>query len=326
MIERFIFDSLRTVGGLDGKLLLLVNAHSTVPGKRADDARRISPGSRDCKYRCMPGTMHGAVLPRRDFRLTNDSSSADIDIAYGCGLRTASASASSLASDQPPIMTARSDVTTVACPDCDMLQGIPSLVPGGKASCARCGSLLAKKPYGSRDLPLALALAAAITFVIANAIPLMDLSAVGRTSSSTIAGGAYVMWMQGEQITGILVAFCAVIAPGGYLLFMLTILLAARRSPAPRWVGEMLRWASHLEAWSMLEVMMLGILVALIKIAELATVEAGIGMYAVGVLMLLFPALMVSFDARDLWQRVPWADADIATPLPAGVQAAAPPQ
>jgi paraquat-inducible protein A len=54
--------------------------------------------------------------------------------------------------------------------------------------------------------------------------------------------------------------------------------------------------------------MMLGILVALIKIAELATVNAGIGMYAVGVIVLLFPAIMVSFDPDEIWQRVEWAD------------------
>ena len=97
------------------------------------------------------------------------------------------------------------------------------------------------------------------------------------------------MWMEVEQIIGALIAFCAVIAPGAYLLFMLTLLLAARRTPPPHWVAEMLRWAHHFEMWSMLEVMMLGILVALIKIAEVASVHAGIGMYAVGALMLLFP-------------------------------------
>ncbi len=90
------------------------------------------------------------------------------------------------------------------------------------------------------------------------------------------------MWLQGQRITVVLVAFCAVIAPGSYLLFMLTLLLAARRTPAPRWTGELLRWLSHLQVWSMLEVMMLGILVALIKIAQLATVDPGIGMYAFG--------------------------------------------
>jgi paraquat-inducible protein A len=207
--------------------------------------------------------------------------------------------------------------SSVACPDCDLLQRIPPLAPGGKARCARCGCWLAKQPAGPSDLPLALTVAAAIAFVIANVSPLMDLSVVGRTASTTIAGGAYEMWMQGEQITGVLVAFCAVIAPGGYLLFMLALLLAARRSPAPRWVGEMLRWVHHFQVWSMLEVMMLGILVALIKIAELATVEAGIGMYAVGALVLLFPAIMVTFDARELWQRTEWADGEMRRLTPA---------
>ena len=79
---------------------------------------------------------------------------------------------------------------------------------------------------------------------------------------------------------------------------MLTVLLAVRRPPAPHWVGEMLRLADFMQPWSMNEVMMLGILVALIKIAELATVNAGIGMYAVGALVLLFPAIMVTFDPR----------------------------
>ena len=101
------------------------------------------------------------------------------------------------------------------------------------------------------------------------------------------------------------------IAPGGYLLFMLTLLLGARRTVAPPWVGEMLRWASHFEVWSMLEVMMLGILVALVKIAELATVAAGIGMYAVGALIVLFPAIAVTFDADDLWNRIEWADGEM---------------
>jgi paraquat-inducible protein A len=176
--------------------------------------------------------------------------------------------------------------------------------------------LLAKHPAGSRDLPLALTVAAAIALVVANAFPLMDLHVVGRSASTTIAGGAYEMWMQGERITGVLVMFCAVIAPAGYILFMLTLLFAARRSPIPQWAGEMLRWVGHLQVWSMLEVVMLGILVALIKIAELATVQPGIGMYAFGAVVLLIPAIMVNFDSHELWQRAEWMDGEIPLPTP----------
>lgn len=181
--------------------------------------------------------------------------------------------------------------------------------------------MLAKQPAAPPDLTLALTVAALIAYIIANTLPLMDLSVVGRTASTTIPEGAYEMWLQGERITGVLVAFCAVIAPGGYLLFMLTLLVAARRTPAPFWIGEMLRWVSHFQVWSMLEVMLLGILVALIKIAELATVEPGIAMYAVGALVLLLPAIMVNFNTRELWQRVAWIDGE--PPLSARVEAPA---
>ena len=197
---------------------------------------------------------------------------------------------------------------TVACPDCDLLQSIPDLPVGGKARCSRCDCDLAIRLAEPIDLPLALTITAAIVFIVANTSPLMSLSAVGRFASTTIIGGAYDMWFLGEGITAVIVAFCAVIAPAAYIIFMLTVLLGARRRPVPQWVGEMLRGAEFMQNWSMNEVMLLGILVALIKIAELANVEAGIGMYAVGVLVLLFPAIMATFDPDEIWQRVQWAD------------------
>jgi paraquat-inducible protein A len=196
----------------------------------------------------------------------------------------------------------------LACSDCDLLQKIPELPPGGKARCPRCACTVATRIAEPIDLPLALTVTAAIAFVIANTASLMSLSAVGRYASTTILGGVQEMWLQGEAITAMIVAFCALIAPAGYILFMLTVLVAARRPPAPAWVGEMMRAAEFLGPWSMNEVMMLGILVALIKIAELGTVEPGIGMYAVGALVILFPAIMVTFDEDEIWQRIVWAD------------------
>ncbi len=197
---------------------------------------------------------------------------------------------------------------TIACPDCDLLQRAPDLPPGGKARCPRCGWTVASRAIDPLDRPLALSITALVALVVANTAPLMGLSAVGRQASTTIVGGAYQMWVQGQEITAVIVAFCAVIAPASYIIFMLTVLIAIRRPPAPRWVGELMRWAESMRPWSMNEVMLLGILVALIKIAELATVEAGVGMYAVGALVLIFPAIMVSFDPDEVWRRVTWAD------------------
>ena len=202
------------------------------------------------------------------------------------------------------------ELTPVACHECDLLQVLPELPAGGKASCSRCGCTLATRPVDPMERPLALAIAALLALVVANTAQLMGLSAVGRHASTTIIGGTYQMWLEGQEVTAVIVGFCAVLAPAGYLVFLLIVLLAVRRPPAPSWVGDMLRWAERTRPWAMTEVMMLGILVALIKIADLAKVEAGIGMYAVGVLMLLFPAILSSIDTEELWARVAWRESE----------------
>jgi paraquat-inducible protein A len=214
-------------------------------------------------------------------------------------------------------MSWRPPPQALSCPDCDLLQRVPRLLPRARACCARCGCVLAWQPAGPKDLPLALTVAAVIVFAIANTLPLMDLSVIGRSASTTIVGGAYEMWQQGEELAAMLIAFCAFLAPGGYLLFMLTVLLGAQRSPAPNWVGEMLRWAVYIRIWSTVDVMMLGMLVALVKIAELATVTPGIGMYAAGALIFLLPAIAASFDMREVWQKMEWTDGTSIAPEPA---------
>lgn len=184
----------------------------------------------------------------------------------------------------------------VACLDCDLLQRIPALEPGASARCPRCGHVIAFNRPDSLDRTLALTFAAAIVLIIANLTPLMGISVSGRHASTTILGGAMEMWILGQPITAMLVVFCTVVAPAVHIGIMATLLLCVRRTRVPSWVGTLLRWSAWHQHWAMVEVMMLGILVALIKIAELAIVIAGIGMFAVGALVVLITAMTVSFD------------------------------
>ena len=198
----------------------------------------------------------------------------------------------------------------VACPDCDLLQRVPPLPSRGTARCPRCDRALATRKPDSGDRTLALAAAAAIAFLFANVEPLMRLSVAGRESRTTIAGGAWEMWMQGERITASLVVLFAMIAPALEIGFLVVILLSARRPPAPVWVGTLLRWVKITGFWSMVEVMMLGILVALVKIAALARVVPGIGIFAAGALIVLLAAMSASFDPREVWSRVRWVNGE----------------
>ena len=144
----------------------------------------------------------------------------------------------------------------------------------------------------------------------------MSLSAAGRTATTTLAGGAYEMWLRGSEVTAVVVAFCAVIAPAAYVAAMLAVLIAVRRPTAPPWVGDLMRAADRLRPWSMNDVLLLGILVALTKIAELAEVIPGEGMFAVGALVLVLPWIASAFDPREVWARVAWRTAPAERGIP----------
>ena len=200
--------------------------------------------------------------------------------------------------------------TMVACPDCDLLQRLPALPPGEPARCPRCGRTVAANRRGGLDRLLALTVTALIAFVAANVDPLMNLSVAGRESSTTILGGAVQMWQGDEKIAALIVTLFAFVAPALNIGSTLAVLLLARRPPAPRWVGIFLRWSQLSGLWSMVEVMTLGILVALVKIASLAKVEPGIGIFAAGALVVLMAAISSGFDRAEIWSRVRWARGD----------------
>ena len=132
---------------------------------------------------------------------------------------------------------------------------------------------------------------------------------VGHQASTTVIGGARQLWEDGQELVAGLVLLTVVIAPALQIAFMLAIVLAARRAYPPRWVGTLLRLHPTTGTWSMIEVMMVGVLVALIKIAELATVIPGIALFTLGALVFLLAAMQASFDPREVWDKVTWAAA-----------------
>jgi paraquat-inducible protein A len=138
---------------------------------------------------------------------------------------------------------------------------------------------------------------------------MLGLTIVGREASTTVLGGAEHLWKDGPQIVAVLVLFTAVIAPALQIGFMLAIVLGAHRERPPRWVGTLLRHHPTTRTWSMIEVMMLGVLVALIKIADYATVIPGVALFTLGALIFLLAGMQASFDPREVWERIEWADA-----------------
>jgi len=197
----------------------------------------------------------------------------------------------------------------IACPHCDLLQRLPELAPGASARCPRCDKELWRRREDSLNRTLALAVGAAVLYVIANSVPMLGLTIVGREASTTVLGGAMHLWNEGPAIVGVLVLFTAVIAPALQIGFMLAIVLGAQRERPPRWVGTLLRHQPATRTWSMIEVMMLGVLVALVKIADYATVIPGMALFVLWVLVFLLAGMQASFDPREVWERLEWVEA-----------------
>ena len=196
----------------------------------------------------------------------------------------------------------------IACLHCDLLQQLPELAPGASARCPRCNKELWRRREDSLNRTLALTLAAAVLYLVANSVPMLGLTIVGRDASTTVIGGAMHLWNNDQKIVGVLVFFTAVIAPALQIGFMLAIVLGAMRERPPRWVGALLRHHPTTRIWSMIEVMMVGVLVALVKIADYATVIPGVALFVLWVLVFILAGMQASFDPREVWERIQWAD------------------
>jgi paraquat-inducible protein A len=139
---------------------------------------------------------------------------------------------------------------------------------------------------------------------------MLGLTVVGRAASTTVIGGAWHLWENEQELVGVLVLFTAVIAPALQIGFILTIVLATHLERAPRWVATLLRYHPITRSWSMIEVMMLGVLVALIKIADYATVIPGVALFVLWSLVFLLAAIQAIFDPRQVWDKIEWAARD----------------
>ncbi|WP_028224254.1 paraquat-inducible protein A [Paraburkholderia ferrariae] len=194
----------------------------------------------------------------------------------------------------------------VACEHCDSVYRRRSLAPHETAHCARCGAVLYRASRLDIDRWLALTAAAAVVFVIANACPVIRISFGGQHNEATLLQSVCALAQGPAAPIAVPAALSIVIVPLlqiALLGWALAFARAGRRAPGFAPVMQLLRL---LRPWSMIEVGMLGILVAVIKLSSLVQVAPGAGIWATAVLMVLI-TLIASRDIHRLWD---WTDPD----------------
>lgn len=200
-------------------------------------------------------------------------------------------------------MTATSKM--VICPECDLLQRASPAPLGHKTLCARCDATLSVAlPAGSIDRALALLIAAMVLFVIGQIHPVISMELQGVHNAALIWEGAWVLMQTGEPLVGALVLFTAVIFPLVQILGLLLIVLPLRWGWTPAYLARVYRLVERVRPWSMVEIFMLSVLVALVKLVHLATVIPGPGLWALLGLMGVLAWTLSSLDPEAVWARL----------------------
>ena len=193
------------------------------------------------------------------------------------------------------------------CHHCDQLHRHVALAPGETANCTRCGSVLASNRSGGLEVSLALLCAAIPVFVIANCFPIITLNLIGNTQSSLLITGVIQFAQSGLWPLAALVFLTSILLPGIYLFGLLYVLAPIHFGKTVRHAGWLFRLLSRIEAWNMLEIVLLGVLVALTKLGSIADLVLGPALYAFVALILLNTLTSVTLDKYAVWQQIPIA-------------------
>ena len=192
----------------------------------------------------------------------------------------------------------------VACHECDLLQREIALPPGGTARCMRCSAFLYSNRKNSLDRALAFATGAAVFFAIANAFPIVGLKVQGELVQTTLFGAARAFYASGMRTLAAVVFTTTVLAPLIELTAIIGLLLPLKLERPGRFGASLYRGLRAIQPWRMMEVMMLGVLVALVKLAHLAEVIPGIALFAMAGVVVLVAACLSTFDPRILWAQL----------------------
>jgi paraquat-inducible protein A len=189
----------------------------------------------------------------------------------------------------------------IVCEGCDAVYRRTPLRPREASHCARCGTELDRHAgdQGARVLPLTVA--SLILFAIANLFPIVEIELRGLSSQTTLAGAVIVLAGEGMSVVALLVLATTLLFPLLQLCILFYLLVPMARERRPAGFGVLVRILQSLRPWGMIEVFLLGVLVAIVKLSSLAQVVAGPALWAFMGLTVLLTAVL-SFNPRTFWE------------------------
>ncbi|OJA04672.1 paraquat-inducible protein A [Halomonas sp. QHL1] len=197
------------------------------------------------------------------------------------------------------------DQGLTGCPTCGLIN---RLSPHGRGHCIRCHEKLHQRLPHSLQRTWALLGASAIMYIPANVYPIMTTTSLGSSSPSTIIGGVVQLIQMGSWPIAAIIFIASVIVPVGKLVALIWLCLVVRRSSVLNAQSRtrLYRLTEFIGRWSMVDVFVVAILVALIRAGSLMSITPGPAALAFGSVVVLTMLAAMTFDPRLIWD----------TPLP----------
>lgn len=193
------------------------------------------------------------------------------------------------------------------CHICNLVMTIPNPANDLRLGCSRCGSVVHRRKPNSLSRTWALLFAAAICYVPANVYPIMAVTSFGKTQADTILSGVIYLFVHGMWPLALIVFVASVVVPVLKLIGLTALVISVQRKSQwrPRERARLYRIVEVVGRWSMVDVYVVTILVALVHLGSLASVEAEIGSFFFGAVVVLTLLASQSFDPRLIWDPIP---------------------
>ena len=191
-----------------------------------------------------------------------------------------------------------------ACHACDLLIRKPHVLPGNKAVCPRCSTPIYEPRADTLDRTLALVIAGLMLLWPAIFSPILKMTIIGNTSFNTLIGGVVGMYQDGFYWVAFVVFFASILAPFAKLIVLLIVLLHLKLNIYTRWLPPLFRFYGFLGPWGMLEVYMIGILISVTKLVDLADLHMGVGLFCFVGLLLTNTLATLTLDKEQVWKHI----------------------
>jgi paraquat-inducible protein A len=183
-----------------------------------------------------------------------------------------------------------------------MTSSIPKLALGHAAKCIRCDRVIYKNSWCDPSKFFALCIAALVVTFPAFNLPLISLHLLGITEETNLIQGALMM-IDIAPIVSFVVIFCAVIAPT--LLILSIAISSACLTFHFKWriLPKIFKITRLLVHWSMLEVYMVSLMVAIFKLKNYADLYLGLGFYFFVALLILNMTIIANYSNHQYWEK-----------------------